>query len=125
MASDDTTRDVAIVAALAVGTSYDDIAKKHRVSKRTLVRWMAEPAFRAEVRRARASILDETIGALAAEGAETVRVLAKLRGRAKSEHVRLGAARTILERLTAVRELLDNEEVLERLAALEGKGTVR
>lgn len=54
MASDDTTtRDVAIVAALAAGVSYDAIAKTHRVSKRTLVRWMADPQFRADVRRAR------------------------------------------------------------------------
>lgn len=116
MTSAGTGKRVAIVAALAAGRSYDQVAAECHISKRTLVRYMAEPAFREEVQDARARLLDEALALLAGEAAATVRALVTLRDGAESEATRLGACRTILERLVAAQDLA---EIQARLAVLE------
>jgi hypothetical protein len=114
------TRDVRIVAALAAGQSYDQVAAELRVSKRTLVRRMADPAFQVEVRQARTQLLTEAIGLLAGEAAATVKVLVALRDRADGDGTRLGACRVILDRLVAAQELMELES---RITALEERKT--
>ena len=123
MAADGTTRpkstrDVRIVAALAAGQSYDQVAAQLKVSKRTLVRRMADPTFQVEVRQARAQLLNEAVGILAGEAAATARALVALRDGADGDSTRLGACRVILDRLVAAQELMELEA---RIAALEGK----
>lgn len=116
MAPAGTRKRVAIVAALAAGQPYDQVAAECHVSKRTLVRYMAEPVFRAEVQDARARLLEDALAVLSGEAAATVKALVKLRDGAESEATRLGACRTILERLVAAQDLA---ELQARLAALE------
>lgn len=123
MAVDGTTwtksiRDVRIVAALAAGQSYDQVAAGLRVSKRTLVRRMADPAFQVEVRQARTQLLAEAVGILAGEAAATARALVALRDGAEGDATRLGACRVILDRLVAAQEIMELES---RITALEGK----
>jgi hypothetical protein len=110
------TRDVRIVAALAAGQSYDQVAAEFRVSKRTLVRRMADPAFQVEVRQARTQLLAEATGILAGEAAATARALVTLRDGAEGDATRLGACRVILDRLVAAQELMELES---RISALE------
>lgn len=125
MAADGTSRarsrkDVRLVAALAAGQSYDQVAAELKVSKRTLVRLMADPTFQLEVRQARTQLLGEAVGILAGEAAATARALVSLRDQADGDSTRLGACRVILDRLVAAQELLDLEN---RIAALEGRRT--
>jgi hypothetical protein len=109
-----------VVAALAAGQSYDQVAAELGVSKRTLVRRMADPAFQVEVRQARTQLLTEAVGILAGEAAATARALVGLRDGAKGDATRLGACRVILDRLVAAQELMELES---RVAALEGRKT--
>jgi hypothetical protein len=110
------TKNGVLVALLAAGRSYDEVAAEAGVSRRTIVRRMADPSFQREVRAARARVLDEVLGLLAKEAAATVRTLVALRDGAEGDATRLGACRTLLDKLVAARELLDLEG---RLTALE------
>lgn len=107
---------LAAITLLAAGLAYDEIASRLGVSKRSLVRWNQDPAFADEVRRARAKLLEQLTGRLAAEASSTVDVLVRLRDGAKSEATRLGACRAILERAASSFEQVDLEA---RLGALE------
>ena len=113
-----TAKQAAAVALLAAGKSYDDVIAEIRVSKRTLVRWAAEPAFSSQIRAARGRILDDIVGVLAGEASSSVRILAQLRDGAESEQVRLGACRALLEHFQKGREATDLEV---RLGALESR----
>lgn len=113
---------LAAVPLLAAGLSYDDIAERIRVTKRTIVAWNADAAFAAEVARARSAILEQTAGLLAGEALATVKVLVTLRDRGEVEGTRLGACRTILDKLVATRELVELEQ---RLGAIEATLALR
>jgi hypothetical protein len=106
----------AAVALMAAGLSYDDITRRLRVSKRSLVRWRGDPEFTAAVRRARSQLGEQLVGRIAAEAASTVDVLVTLRDGSASEATRLGACRVLLEKSLLV---LDQAEIFERLEALE------
>lgn len=109
------TKKVQLVALLAAGHTYEDCAATLHVSKRTIVRLKAQPKFAAEVREARAALLEQTLGLLTREAAATIRTLIELRDHG-SESTRLGACRTLLEKLTTTREHVDLEA---RMAELE------
>jgi hypothetical protein len=106
---------VQLIALLAAGRSYDECCKLLRVSKRTIVRLNADKEFGALVRASRATLLEQTVGLLAAEATSTVRTLLELRDHG-SESARLGAARTLLEKVASLREHVDLEM---RMSALE------
>ena len=108
------TKKVQLVALLAAGHSYEECAATLHVSKRTIVRLKAEPEFAAEVRAARAFLLEQTLGLLTREAAATIRTLIELRDRG-SESTRLGACRTLLEKLTSTREHVDLESRMVEL----------
>ena len=109
------TKRVQLVALLAAGNTYDECARALHVSKRTIVRLNATPDFAAELRAARSSLLEQTLGVLATEAKATIRTLLELRDNG-SEAVRLGACRTLLDKLASTREQVDLEA---RMAAIE------
>lgn len=109
------TKKVQLVALLAAGHTYEDCAGRLGISKRTIVRLKAQPAFQAEVRHCRTTLLEQTLGVLAAEAAATIKTLVELRDQG-NEATRLGACRTLLDKLASTREQLDVED---RLAELE------
>lgn len=108
---------LAAIALMAAGLAYDEITRRLGVSKRSLVRWNRDPSFADEVRRARAELLEQLTGRLAAEASSTVDVLVALRDGARSEAARLGACRAILEKLTAAYEQVELEQRLTELEA--------
>jgi hypothetical protein len=109
--------DAALVAALACGGTVEASAKAAGVSVPTVRRRLAEPEFRKAVDEARAEAVSRAVARLSATAtlaADTLRELLK----AKSEAVRLGASRAVLELGARLRE---QEELAARVAALEAQ----
>jgi hypothetical protein len=109
--------DDVLLAALASGQTIAKSAAMANVSERTARRRMKEPEFRQRLNEARAEMVEQVIGRLSSGMTKAVDTLKKLL-RAKSEAVRLGAARSIVELGFTIRE---NVEFEQRLAALEEK----
>ena len=107
--------DAELVLALAAGATRKAAATQAGVSERTVFRRMQEPEFRADVANARTELVSQSVGILAASGTSAAHTLRKLLD-ARSEHVRLGAAKGILEILPRLRE---SEELSGRIAELE------
>jgi hypothetical protein len=116
-----TGRDAAILA-LACGETASDAARKADVAERTIYRWLKEEGFRQEVTGARADMFNRALGRLAEGAVASVLMLRQLCLKAKSETVRLAAARTLLEQGTRLRESVEFEN---RLQALEQNLNVR
>ncbi len=116
MTANGTKNRALLVALLAAGRPYNECAHEAGVSVRTIGRLMADTAFKSEVAAARNELVQRIAGRLADAGAETVKTLVELRDGAESEAVRLGAARSVLEYLTRLRE---HVELADRLAGIE------
>lgn len=108
--------EAALILALARGERIERAAKLAGVSARTVYRRLADPTFRGEVSRRRDLLIGSAVGKLADVAAEAVEVLAKLMRSAKSEAVKLQAARAILAH---VRPIGEYGEVTDRLEEVE------
>jgi hypothetical protein len=109
------TADDALALALAAGRTAREAAAACGLSERTAYRRLADPAFRRRADALRADLVDRALGRLAdgmADAADTLRLLLG----ARSESVRLGAARALLEVGAKLRESVDLEQ---RLRAVE------
>ena len=107
--------DSALITGLACGGTVEAAAKTAGVSERTAFRRLEDPSFRRRVAEARDAMVSRAVARLSATStlaADTLRELLK----ARSETVRLGAARAVLELGAKLRE---HEELAERIAALE------
>jgi hypothetical protein len=107
--------DSMLVAQLAAGAEIAGAARAAGVSEATVYRRLREPDFKEKVAGARAELVSRTVGQLADAGSAAAQKLTDLLN-AKSEYVRLGAARAILELGSKLRE---TEELEQRIAALE------
>jgi hypothetical protein len=107
--------DDALLLALAAGKTVRDAARLAGIGERTATRRVADPAFRRRVAEMRADMVSRATGQLVEASTKAVDTLEALLT-AQAESVRLGAARSILELGSKLR---DNVEFGERLAALE------
>jgi hypothetical protein len=107
--------DAALLAALTAGKATEDAAAAVGVSPRTAYRRLADPAFRQRLAEAQAQLVAQALGKVTASATAAAATLERLLT-AESETVRLGAARTILELGTKVRE---NSDLAARMQALE------
>jgi hypothetical protein len=103
--------------ALACGDTVQAAAQTAGVSERTAYRRLTDPGTRRRVGELRADMVQRTLGKQADSAAEAADTLRKLLT-AESDTARLGAARSILELGTKLRESVELEE---QLAALEGQ----
>jgi len=110
--------DTELLLALACGASVGNAAQKAGLSRRTVFRRLAAPAFRAQVTEMRAAMVQRAAGMFSAAGLPAIKTLTTLQESASSEAVRLGAARATIELGCKLRETV---EWAERLAALEGR----
>ena len=106
----------AAVLALASGETAASAARKAGVTERTIHCWRQDDAFRREVTQARADMFSRALGSIAEGSASGALVLRQLALKAKSESVKLSAARALLELGPRLRESVELEE---RLRALE------
>src|SRR5437870_3553232 len=100
--------DHALLLAMAEGRTVREAASVANVSERTATRRLADPDFHRRVVEARAEMMARALGKLADGMAEAADALRQLLG-AKSESVRLGAARSILELGNKLRESAEIE----------------
>jgi hypothetical protein len=89
--------DEALVTALAAGGSASAAAQLAKVSTRTVHRRLEDPAFRARVDEARAEMVSQAVGRLAAGGALAGDTLHELLAKSVPPATRLGASRAVLE----------------------------
>jgi len=117
--------DSALIAGLAAGAKVEDAARSAGMSGRTAYRRLEDPAFRRRVSEARGQALERALGRLADTSGAAAETLAALLS-AESETARLGAARSILELGSKLRESAELEARIAALeAAAEQRATVR
>jgi hypothetical protein len=109
--------DEALALALAGGQTLRAAAEAAKIAERTATRRMADPAFRQRVTELRGDMVQRSLGRMAEGMSEAADVLRQLLA-ARSESVRLGAARSLLELGVKLRESVELEE---RMRALEGR----
>lgn len=104
-----------LAVALATGASCREAAESAQTSERTASRLMGDPLFKKRVEVLRAALVERALCKMTdamTDAAETLRNLLH----AKSEAVRLGASRSILELTIRLRETVELER---RVAGLE------
>src|SRR6266403_567779 len=106
-------KDTELLLALACGATPENAAQKAGLSRRTVFRRLADPAFVAQVAELRADFTRRTAGMTAAAGLGAVKTLTTLQESATSEAVRFWAARATLELGCKLRESV---ELTERMA---------
>jgi len=103
------------ISCLLGQSTIEDAAVAAGVGTRTLERWLAQDAsFRSEFRRARWTLVDETITRLHKAAHEAVQALQRNLA-AESEAVQVRAARSILELGFRAAELVDLEARVDAL----------
>lgn len=107
----------ALALALASGQSIRDAAAAAGLAERTATRRVADPAFRQRVAGLRSDMLARAAGQIAEGMVQAVTTLRQLLS-AKSESVRLAAARSILEIGPKLHESVNLDE---RLREVEGR----
>ena len=113
--------DDVLAAAVAACQTLRDASKVARVGERTAARRWAEPDFQRKVVALRAAMVERALGRLSDAMCEAAEQLRELLG-ARSEAVRLGAARSPLELGVKLRESVELERRLSELEAQRGEG---
>jgi hypothetical protein len=114
------------IAALLTEPTLEQAAALAGVSKRTLEYWLARPDFQAAYRKARAAVLERTVGRLVSGSGRAVGVLVEcLESPRPSDRIR--AAATLLahavgavEVVELERRLSELEQVLDKLGVSHG-----
>ncbi len=106
-----------LVAEFAAGRTLRDAARASGLSERTAGRRLADPEFRKLVSDVRSEMIQRAVGALASAAEEAIATLRDLLSD-DSSTARLGAARSVLEYGTKVRE---NVELEQRIVDLESR----
>jgi hypothetical protein len=105
--------DLALTALLAQPTIML-AAEKAGISESTLLRWLAEPAFRTRYRDARRQVVEAAIGRLQTVTTQAVDALAR-NLTCGIPAVEVGAAKAILDQSIKAVELVDLTERIEQL----------
>ena len=108
-------REEAAIVSLLSEPTIDAAARKVGIGETTLLRWMAEPDFKARLRAARRSVVEGAIGRLQQAATQAVDTLAR-NLTCGTPAVEVGAAKAILDQSVKAIELVD---LAERVEALE------
>ncbi len=127
MSRNDTTGrrgDAVVATAVASGATYAAAARQAGVSERTVKRRMHDPSFRAAVHGIQSTIVEAAAGKLAYLSTEAIETLGELMRASEPSHVRLGAARAVLETALRWQELADIQGRLEELETTRTNGGI-
>lgn len=108
--------DESLIASFVAGVTVQEAAARASVGERTAFRRLSDPSFRQRLAETKGRMLEAVSARLVASAGAACEELERLLKKAESESVRLGAARTILEQVLRMRELV---EIDQRLLALE------
>jgi hypothetical protein len=111
--------DAELLLALASGATVESAARNFGVSERTVYRRLKNPEFRERIKAERTGMFQRLSGIFAASSIQSVKTLLSLQDDAIPPTVRLGAARTIIDKALHLRESVDFDE---RLSAVEQRG---
>jgi DNA-binding MurR/RpiR family transcriptional regulator len=123
-------KEEAAITGLLTEPTIEAAAVKAGVSESTLVRWLQEPAFKAEYRAARRSVVESAVGRLQQAASQAVDALARNLS-CGIPAVEVGAAKAVLDQAIKAVELIDLAERVEsleqasELAVEREKGTRR
>ncbi len=116
-----TGKQGALLTALLCEPTIADAAKAAGVGERTAFRYLADPAFQAELRAARREVVEHTITRLQADGAHAAGVLCQIADDVQAPaSARVTACRVIIEQgLTGakVRDLAEEVETIKAMLA--------
>src|SRR5207248_10966527 len=121
-------RDAVLIAALARGASYTEAARVAGLSKSTVARRMAEPAFRGQVIEEREETIERVRGMLIEGSLAAAKTLLELTNGGASESVRLAASLRMLELALRRRPGFDTyseQEVIALVSALVERSIAR
>jgi hypothetical protein len=119
--------DELLTTKLASGATFAEAAEAAGVSKSTVQRRMADPSFRAGVGAERDDLIARVRGGMIARAECAALVLMELAQSGRSESVRLGAARSILELALDTRRRFDHlsldeaQRMIGRILELAGE----
>src|SRR5215207_10360293 len=108
-------REEAAIVGLLSEPTIDAAARKVGIGETTLLRWMAEPEFKARLRAARRSVVEGAIGRLQQAATQAVDALTR-NLTCGIPAVEVGAAKSVLDQALKAIELVD---LAERVEALE------
>jgi hypothetical protein len=103
-----------LALALASGTSITDAAEQAGISRKTVQRYLARPAFRRLVARQRAEMLASALGRMTDNMSRAADTVASLLDGAEP-HIRLRAARTLLSLGLRLQDAVDVDERVREL----------
>jgi hypothetical protein len=109
----------AALAALLSEPTIEAAAKKAGIGESTLLRWLAEPEFKACYRAARRSVVESAIGRLQQAATQAMDALSR-NLTCGTPAVEVGAAKAMLDYAIKAVELVD---LAERVEQLEQHGT--
>ncbi|MDP1547398.1 MAG: hypothetical protein Q8L87_15415 [Anaerolineales bacterium] len=112
-----TTKQQKAIAALLSERTAGKAAKAAGIAERTLYTWLNEPNFKAALRSAEKSILDDVTRRLSAGQGLALDTLTKLIQSARHESTKLRAAVSWLELSLKFRDMQDIEDRLSKLEA--------
>lgn len=102
--------------ALLTSSSVAEASKKAGIVERTAYKYMSEPAFKAQHRKAMRGLLSTVTGRLQYEATKSVDVLADIRDDEEAPpYTRVEASKILLEMAYKSFELEDVQERLERV----------
>lgn len=105
-----------VITALLIERTTRDAARAANVAERTLWRWLADPAFRAELIRQEGAVIDEaTRSLLTMQGAALGVFDNILKSPTANDANKLRAAEGVLDYLLKLRELNSLEERIRKL----------
>jgi transcriptional regulator with XRE-family HTH domain len=107
--------DAKLLAVLATGCTLAQAAEQVGVSERTISRRLEDPRFRIQLEKLKDAALSEAVSKLSSACSQAVETLRKLL-ECKSDNVRLGAARSVLELAVSMRA---STELNVRITKLE------
>jgi hypothetical protein len=107
--------DDVLSLALATGLPIAKAAERAKISTRTVRRRLSDAAFRNRVHELRSELIQSAVGRLAGLGRRAANELNRLIKSSRSDQVRLGAARAVLQYLLSGHE---NEILAHEVAEL-------
>lgn len=110
-----TSKQRAGVLAVLSQPTLELAAAAAGLSRRTLCRWLKEPAFKAAVANTSRQLFEDGLRQLRALAPRATETIAELREHGTSEHVRLRAAAMIYDIVGRA----DHDDILRRIEALE------
>ena len=112
-------KEDAALAALLSEPTIEAAARKAGIGESTLLRWMAEPTFKARYRAARRSVVESAVGRLQQAATQAVDSLTR-NLTCGIPAVEVGAAKSVLDQAIKAVELVDLAERVEQLEQAAG-----